>query len=477
MSRQPTPPFPLLLAALACISLLLGAAGLVVAAPPAPQTGERAAPQSGADADPEEVPAETGGEPQEDRVVLYLEDDQRPQIRLAFPEIEGVRSFGGDPGRAARELDATLRNDLERTRIFEIQGPWAFEVLELTGERSHDFEQYRSLGNEIVLLGQVAPDGDRLVFEGRLYDLESGQAILAKRYRGPLGSARRMAHTFADEVVQFLAGRPGVALTRIAFTSDRTGHKELFVMDYDGAGQRQVTAHRSTSTSAAWSPDGSDLYYTTYVSGPPSIFRARLRTGRKTAVLTEGNQNITPSVSPDGSRLVFSRSLGGNSEIFVAHADGTNARRLTHSRAIDTNPAWSPVGSEIAFTSSRSGNPHVFVMDAEGTNVRRVTFDGNYNDGAAWAPEGDRLAYATRRRGQFDIAVTEVVTLDTRVLTRGPGSHEEPTFSPDGRRIAFSSNRTGAKQIWVMDEDGGNLEALTGQGRNEAPAWSGHPER
>jgi TolB protein len=456
---------------LALAAVVAAAAGWLAAAPAAAPPQQ---PAQGPDLE-EETP-----EGQADRVQVVLDTDRtRGQIRLAFPEIDGVEAYGGAFGRAARELDATVRSDLEETRIFQIQGPWAFNVLTLTGERGHDFEQYRSLGNEIVILGTLRPDAGRMVFEGRVYDLASGQAILAKRYRGPADSARRMAHTFADEVVQFLAGRRGIALTRIAFTSDRLGgrSKELFVMDYDGAGQHQVTAHRSTSMSPAWTPSQAALLYTSFVGGSPGLYRADLASGRKQAVITDGDFNISPSVSPDGRRVVFARALGSNTEIFVADVDGSALRRLTHSAALDASPAWSPTGAEIAFTSDRTGNPHIFVMDAEGTNLRRISSDGNYNDGAAWSPEGDAIAYATRRRGVFDIAVTDLVSLRTRLLTGTPGSHEEPSFSPDGRRLAYTSNRSGSKQIWVMDADGSNHRALTGQGSNESPAWSPYPAR
>lgn len=470
--RRPLPPF--LLAAGALVAALAGGAAWVFAAP-APAPAPSPSPQE------PDVESEQTGEAQEDRVQVVLETGpgQRDLIRLAFPQIEGVGRFGGPLGQAARELDSTVRNDLEMTRIFRIHGPWAFGALRLTGDRAHDFEQYRSLGDEIVILGEVRPERDRLVFEGRVYDLASGQAILAKRYRGPASAARRMAHTFADEVVEFLAGRRGIALTRIAYTSDRTGggDKEVWMMDYDGANQRQITAHRSTSMSPSWAPSSGWLAYTSFVGGAPGIYRADLASGRKTPLFTEGEQNSSADVSPDGRRVAFSRAVGANMEIFVADVGGGNLRRLTHSSAIDANPAWSPTGAEIAFTSSRAGNPHVYVMDAEGTNVRRISSAGTYNDGAAWSPEGDRLVYASRRRGTFDVAVTDLVSLATQVLTSGAGSHEEPTFSPDGRRIAFSSTRSGSKQIWVMDADGGNPQALTGQGNNGSPAWSPYPAR
>ncbi|HEX6201932.1 MAG TPA: Tol-Pal system beta propeller repeat protein TolB [Thermoanaerobaculia bacterium] len=477
MRPAPSHRRPLLLFLLAVCALLavLAGGGAWVAAAPAPAPA--ASPQAPQEPD---VESEQTGEAQEDRVQVVLETDRmRDLIRLAFPQIEGVGRFGGPLGQAARQLDSTVRNDLEMTRIFRIHGPWAFGALDLTGDRAHDFEQYRSLGDEIVILGEVRPERDRLVFEGRVYDLASGQAILAKRYRGPASAARRMAHTFADEVVEFLAGRRGIALTRIAFTSDRTGggDKEVWVMDYDGANQRQITAHRSTSMSPSWAPSSAWLAYTSFVGGAPGIYRADLASGRKTPLFTEGEQNSSADVSPDGRRVAFSRAVGANMEIFVADVGGGNLRRLTHSSAIDANPAWSPTGAEIAFTSNRAGNPHVYVMDAEGTNVRRISSAGTYNDGAAWSPEGDRLAYASRRRGTFDVAITDLVSLATQVLTSGAGSHEEPTFSPDGRRIAFSSTRSGSKQIWVMDADGGNPQALTGQGNNGSPAWSPYPAR
>ncbi|MEM7050648.1 MAG: hypothetical protein AAF604_13365 [Acidobacteriota bacterium] len=408
-------------------------------------------------------------------VTLILEGNQRGLYRLAFPEVEGRAQLTASTRRAADVLETTLRNDLALSRVVEVQGPTELAVIALTGERGRDFELYRSLGNELVLLASVRGEGAKVVFEGRLYDLNAGQAILGKRYKGSAAAMRRIAHIFADEVIAHLAGRRGIALTTIAFTSDRGGRKEIYLMDYDGADQRPITGHKSTSMSPDWLPGNGSLVYTSFVGGSPGIYRADLSNGQKNQCITDGEQNISPSVAPNGRRMAFSRALGANSEIFVADVAGGNLSRLTHSRAIDTNPAWSPKGSEIAFTSSRSGNPHIYVMDTEGTNVRRISRGGTYNDGAAWSPEGDKLAYASRIGGKFEIVVTDIVTLESKVLTRGAGSHESPTFSPDGRWIAFASNRSGSKQIWVMSaDDGSDLRQVTAEGRNESPAWSGY---
>ncbi|HEV2853619.1 MAG TPA: Tol-Pal system beta propeller repeat protein TolB [Thermoanaerobaculia bacterium] len=413
-----------------------------------------------------------GQQPSNVTIVLDPSGLQK-KIKIAFPAFRGQV-----PGGNGRELEETVRRDLDLSGYFEIQGPDALSGLALTGDIQKDLAAYRSTGNQVLLLGDLRAEGDRVVFEGRVLDLGSGQAVLAKRYRGPFNTSRRIGHTFADEVIRFLTGRPGIALSSIAFTSDRTGNKEIFVMDYDGADQRRITGHRSTSMSPAWSPNGGSLAYTSFFNGPPGIYLADIASGRKRPIVTSGSLNSSPSFAPDGRRVAFARSLEGNVEIFTADIDGGGLRRLTNSNAIDTNPAWSPKGGEIAFTSSRAGNPHVYLMDAEGANQRRLTFDGTYNDGASWSPEGDLIAYTSRRDGQFQIAVTNVVTLETRVLTSGPGENESPAFSPDGRKIAFTSRRGGSKQIYVMDVDGSNIHQLTTEGSNDLADWSRiSPER
>ena len=57
----------------------------------------------------------------------------------------------------------------------------------------------------------------------------------------------RLAKILADEVVGAFTGMPGVAGTEIAFISDRTGEREVYVMDADGGRPRRATAASSTA--------------------------------------------------------------------------------------------------------------------------------------------------------------------------------------------------------------------------------------
>lgn len=413
-----------------------------------------------------------------DEVTLVLRPGDRPLLRLAVPPFTRPADLPAEAGAAADELEATLRDDLVASRIFEIQGPSELAVLTLSGEAAKDHEQYRSLGNEILLAAELKLESERLVLEGRLIDLPSGQAILGKRYRGSYDLARRVAHTFADDVVLHFTGRKGIALTAIAFYSDREGDKEIYLMDYDGRNQRRITAHKSISMSPSWSAHGDSIAYVSFFGGSgPAIYLADVASGRKSPVVTSGSLNASPSFSPDGQSIAFARSQGNNIEVFVARRDGGAMKQLTYSSGIDTNPAWSPSGKEIAFTSSRgTGRPQIYVMDAEGANVRRITFTGDYNDGAAWSPDGTRIAYASRRgeTNQFNVLVTDVVSLATTALVSRPGSHEHPSFSPDGRFVAFASTRGGKTQVFTLTADGQNERQLTSEGNSLAPDWSGY---
>ncbi len=429
--------------------------------------------------------AQSGLPDEHQDITVILDGQARSRLRLAVPEPDGVENLSPAGRKAATEIIQVLREDLEASGAFIVQGPLELSVLELTGDPLTDYVLYESIGNELLLDTDLTEEPGRLVLEGRVFNLASVNSVVGKRYRGGFELARRIAHTFADEIVFYFTGRRGVALTSIAFHSDRakSGGREIYLMDYDGFNQRAITAHETLSMSPDWSPQADLISYVSYLSGGPALHLVELRTGRKSPIVTDGDFNVSPSFSPDGKTIAFSRSVGnGNTEVFLCNRDGSNLRRLTTARGIDTNPAWSPTGREIAFTSSRSGTPQIYIMSAEGANLRRITFLGRYNDGAAWSPDGTKLAHSARRPdNSFDIAITDIVTQETRYLTEGaPGSHESPSYSPDGKKLAYAANLTSrggsSTQIFTMDLDGGGRRQLTRSGNNFAPSWSGYPK-
>src|SRR5206468_382942 len=121
----------------------------------------------------------------------------------------------------------------------------------------------------LVAFGNLTESTSEVVISAWLYDVRSpsSQAVVGKVYRGAPTDAqvRKFAHQFADEIISRLSGGlPGVASTQIAFVSSRTGTKEIWVMDYDGSNQRQLTTLKSISLTPRWSPDASRVAFTCF---------------------------------------------------------------------------------------------------------------------------------------------------------------------------------------------------------------------
>jgi len=324
---------------------------------------------------------------------------------------------------------------------------------------------------QFVLSLRMRQEGDDFVTEVRLIDPTGSQPVPPKAYRGTAPALTRMAHTIASDLVRVVTGKPGIFLSQIAFASDRSGNFEIWLMDWDGSNQRQITRHGTMAILPSWSPDNDRMVYTLFSGGRSEMYIINRRGGGRIHVQTGLGLNTSATFSPIGNDIAFVGSVAGNPDIYVIRDDGTNRRRLTTGYSIESTPEWSPNGRQISFTSGRSGTPQIYVMDAEGAGVQRISFEGEWNDDATWSPDGVQLAYTSRVNGRFQIRIMNLVTRQSRIIA-GEGSNEQPTWSPDGRWIAFQSNRSRRWQIYRIRVDGTDLTQLTFDGENKDPDWS-----
>ena len=98
------------------------------------------------------------------------------------------------------------------------------------------------------------------------------------------------------------------------------------------------------------------------------------------------------------------------------------------------------------------------------------------------SPDGRRIVFASGQDGALlepdsnvDIHVMDLDGSDRVQVTSDPGIDLQPTWSPDGTRLLFSSNRGGSGNLYVMDDDGGNVAQVTrGSGRTQFcdPSWA-----
>lgn len=435
---------------------------------------------------PPQVPASQPPPPsQPSEVSLIIGERIGTPPRFAVPDFLAP-SDDPETAEVARMIGQVLWNDLAFEREFYMIPRDTYETIpRAMSMLDVQFDRWRELGADGVVVGSVRKTGDMVQVQVRLFNIRSQDSVFGREYTGSAANPRLYAHTIADEIHLHQRGLSGVARTKITFVSDRNGErivgpiddrriKEIYFADYDGGNQRRVTVNRSLNITPAWSADGRAIAYTSYRRGYPDVFVSFIYEGRLATPAngSPAQQNWLPAWSPDGRQIVFTSNRDGNPELYVVDADGGNVRRLTDHPAIDTSPTWSPTGNQVAFTSDRSGRPQIYVIGVDGTGVKRLTFE-SYCDRPTWSPAPfNEIAYSSRTGPGHDIKVLELATNEVRQLTFGLGTNESPAYAPNGRHLAFTSTRSGNKQIYTIARDGRNLRRVTRNGNNEMANWS-----
>jgi TolB protein len=405
------------------------------------------------------------------------------KVRLAVPDF-------GATAPTAQPLEKTfhdvLWNDLEYSGIVEMVSPSFYPTTFPTQPSELNAAAWSAApaNTYMIAFGNIdAQNG--LAVTGNLFDVRSSPpaAALQKNYRGNAtdGDARRLAHQFADDIIARLSGGvPGIASTQIAFVSNRSGNKEIWVMDYDGSNQHEITQLKTIALTPRWSPDATRIAFTCYApyQGNSSAQICMYSTDSNRLISFPRYRGTTccPAWSPDGKQLAFMASGGqGDPGIYTSDADGGHLHRLSLSRGVSTSPVWNPkTGQQIIFLSDRAGDPVLYQMNADGSNVEKIAMpDMGYVVDPSWSPNGQLLAFAWRRpSGNFDIYIMDIVSRQLVELTRDTGRNERPSWAPDGRHLVFESTRTGTRQIWTMLADGSEPKEITYSGQNESPNWS-----
>ena len=302
-------------------------------------------------------------------------------------------------------------------------------------------------------------DGGAL--QGKVTD-HSGGIVLSRSYSG---SAAEKAAAFANDIVETLTGKKGLAGSTIAFVATRTGKKEIYTASYDGSNVRQLTRDGSISVAPSLSPDGRRLVYTGYQSGYADIYLINLDSGSRNRIVKFPGTNSGAAFSPDGSQIACTVSRDGNPELYVLNANGGNPRRLTRTRGVESSPTWSPDGSELIYCSDEGGSPQLYRISVHGGAPRRLPTIASYCTKPNWSPDGKRVAYNIRQGGVFKVAVLDLATGNSRVLADGV----DPSWGPNSRHLIYTNGGV----LFLLDTQNGRTTKLIDHlGSISEPTWS-----
>ncbi len=341
-----------------------------------------------------------------------------------------------------------------------------------------------------------------------------------------------------------------IAYTRSNWSGDR--NQEIYLVNADGSNPRNLTNNSTKyDYSPAWSPDGQYIAFLSKELSGGSIGIYILDVNNPTAAprFLVNCSCYRINWSPDGSKIAFAAYVESSftTDLFVINAaDGSGLTNLTNTDTIrEDYPTWSPDGQLLAFTSDRNRSYHynVYIMNADGSNAnsptRLMTDPDHDHYWPSWAPGGQYIvfysygynvytdssdashladeiliaridgsqamllthAYSTsfidpawshsgalfppqppplgsvvfvseRDGGQANVYAMQADGTNVQALTH-TGTAQSPVLSPDGRQIVFSDTSSGNSDIYVMNVDGMGLRRLTTNSAQDSnPNWS-----
>ena len=390
-----------------------------------------------------------------------------------------VVPFGWQGGNVLPEdISTIVGNDLRNSGVFEPIPRQNMISLPTQGSEVI-YRDWKALGAQYVLVGNIVPNGARLQVQFALFNVATEQQVLTGTVGGGVDQLRDMAHHIADQSFEKLTGVKGAFSTRMLYvTAERFGVNNtrytLQRSDYDGARAVTLLQSREPILSPSFASDGKRIAYVSFEQKRPRIFVQHIDTGRREQVTNFEGLNGAPAWSPDGTKLAFTLSRDGNPEIYVMDMGSRNLRRVTNHSAIDTEPFWGKDGQTIYFTSDRSGKPQIYKTNISSGAVERVTFVGNYNANPKLSADEKTLVMIHRQDGYtvFKVAAQDLERGNLRILS-DTSLDESPTVAPNGTMIIYATRQQGRGVLMLASTNGRvRLPLPTAQGEVREPSWS-----
>jgi len=257
----------------------------------------------------------------------------------------------------------------------------------------------------------------------------------------------------------------------IVFLSFRDGNREIYSINVDGSGSRNLTNDPGVDENPDVSSDGKHVVWTSDRDGGVLHLYVMDIDGSNVRQITSGpGGDMSPRWSPDGKKIAFLRggsivvmdAEGGEAEVVL---QGGSPATAAPCEAAGFPGGWSPDGQRITYYSAdpTRGVGQVCTVDADGSNVAVIVGEPPvYNVEPTWSRDGRYIAFRSIRGGNNDVYTYDFETETVRRLTDHPALDIEPGWSPDGEWIVFASGRDNYfTDIFIMRKDGSDVRQVT----------------
>ena len=227
---------------------------------------------------------------------------------------------------------------------------------------------------------------------------------------------------------------------RLVFVSHLSGNRDLWSVNADGSGLKQLTDRSHTDTNPAVTSDGRYVVFESNHERANNIWRVDAD-GRNPVRLTHGRYDAEPVCSPDGKWLFYvANDDGGNPKLRKVSIEGGEPVSLTDDFA--QHPTVSPDGKVIAYyfmDKQRRERREIILIPAHGgAPLKTMPAPKNFGSILRWTPAGDSLTYRDNTLSGLWRMPLDGTPPTALMNVRGQRLHAF-SYSPDGRRLVSAS--------------------------------------
>ncbi|MFN2491323.1 MAG: protein kinase [Pyrinomonadaceae bacterium] len=277
----------------------------------------------------------------------------------------------------------------------------------------------------------------------------------------PDGAVRRITNDLNSYVGLSLAADSGKLLT---VQSDRLSSLWI-VPNGDVSRATQLTSGVSKHHGLSWTPDGR-IVYSSIASGNADIWIMNADGTGQRQLTNDPGVDRDPSVSPDGRYISFATDRAGKFNVWIMDTDGTNQRQLTNGDD-EEFPQITPDGQWIVYQGFVNGVPTLWKLRLnEGT---RSQLTDHYSNWPVISPDGKWVAcsYLAENATQWKLAVFPFEGGPVEKLFDMPMPYlqhfvwQRIRWTADGRALTYIDRRNGISNIWSQPLSGGAPRQLT----------------